>query len=131
VHHEIALISTIAVGLVYALIAATFASRLRLPPFVGYPSGRRSGWNVYAGFVADAKLAPQLAEIGVICSCSESACTVSPTSFCRQDGRFEHQYSVFGTRWVALPQVAQSFHISGVSEFESCSNKTRCPRAVQ
>ncbi len=25
------------------------------------------------------------------CSCSESPCTVSPTSFCRQDGRFEHQ----------------------------------------
>src|SRR4029077_12035959 len=32
------------------------------------------------------------------CSCSESACTVSLTSFCRQDGRFEHQYSGFAAR---------------------------------
>jgi CPA2 family monovalent cation:H+ antiporter-2 len=36
VHHEIALISTIAVGLLYALIGGYFANRLRLPPLVGY-----------------------------------------------------------------------------------------------
>ena len=35
-HHEIALISTIAVGLLYALIGGYFANRLRLPPLVGY-----------------------------------------------------------------------------------------------
>jgi monovalent cation:H+ antiporter-2, CPA2 family len=35
-HHEIALISTIAAGLVYALIGGYIASRLRLPPLVGY-----------------------------------------------------------------------------------------------
>jgi ABC-type Fe3+ transport system substrate-binding protein len=32
VHHEVALISTVAVGLLYALIGGYFASRLRLPP---------------------------------------------------------------------------------------------------
>ena len=31
-HHEIALISTIAIGLLYALIGGYFASRLRLRP---------------------------------------------------------------------------------------------------
>ncbi len=35
-HHEIALISTIAIGLLYALIGGYLASRLRLPPLVGY-----------------------------------------------------------------------------------------------
>ena len=35
-HHEITLISTIAVGLLYALIGGYLASRLRLPPLVGY-----------------------------------------------------------------------------------------------
>jgi monovalent cation:H+ antiporter-2, CPA2 family len=66
VHHEISLISTIAVGLVYALIGGYFASRLRLPPLVGYLLAGVALGPFTPGFVADAKLAPQLAEIGVI-----------------------------------------------------------------
>jgi CPA2 family monovalent cation:H+ antiporter-2 len=66
VHHEIALISTIAVGLVYALIGGYIASRLRLPPLVGYLIAGIGVGPFTPGFVADAKLAPQLAEIGVI-----------------------------------------------------------------
>jgi CPA2 family monovalent cation:H+ antiporter-2 len=66
VHHEIALISTIAVGLVYALIGGYIASRLRLPPLVGYLLAGIAVGPFTPGFVADAKLAPQLAEIGVI-----------------------------------------------------------------
>ena len=65
-HHEIALISTIAVGLVYALIAGYIASRLHLPPLVGYLLAGIAVGPFTPGFVADAKLAPQLAEIGVI-----------------------------------------------------------------
>ena len=65
-HHEIALISTIAVGLVYALIGGYIASRLRLPPLVGYLLAGIAVGPFTPGFVADAKLAPQLAEIGVI-----------------------------------------------------------------
>ena len=65
-HHEVALISTIAVGLVYALIAGYIASRLRLPPLVGYLVAGIVVGPFTPGFVADAKLAPQLAEIGVI-----------------------------------------------------------------
>ncbi len=65
-HHEIALISTIAVGLVYALIGGYIASRLGLPPLVGYLLAGVAEGPFTPGFVADAKLAPQLAEIGVI-----------------------------------------------------------------
>jgi CPA2 family monovalent cation:H+ antiporter-2 len=66
VHHEISLISTIAVGLVYALIGGYIARRLRLPPLVGYLLAGIVVGPFTPGFVADAKLAPQLAEIGVI-----------------------------------------------------------------
>ena len=65
-HHEVALISTIAVGLIYALIGGYVASWLRLPPLVGYLLAGIAEGPFTPGFVADAKLAPQLAEIGVI-----------------------------------------------------------------
>ena len=65
-HHEISLISTVAVGLVYGLIGGYLASRLRLPPLVGYLMAGVALGPFTPGFVADAKLAPQLAEIGVI-----------------------------------------------------------------
>jgi Sodium/hydrogen exchanger family len=65
-HSEIALISIIAVGLVYALIGGYIASRLRLPPLVGYLLAGVAEGPFTPGFVADAKLALQLAEIGVI-----------------------------------------------------------------
>jgi len=66
VHHEIALISTVAAGLVYALIGGYIANRLHLPPLVGYLLAGIVVGPFTPGFVADAKLAPQLAEIGVI-----------------------------------------------------------------
>jgi CPA2 family monovalent cation:H+ antiporter-2 len=66
VHHEISLISTIAAGLVYALIGGYFAARLRLPPLVGYLLAGVALGPFTPGVVADAHLAPQLAEIGVI-----------------------------------------------------------------
>jgi CPA2 family monovalent cation:H+ antiporter-2 len=65
-HHEITLISTIAAGLVYALVGGYIASRLHLPPLVGYLLAGIAEGPFTPGFVADAKLAPQLAEIGVI-----------------------------------------------------------------
>jgi CPA2 family monovalent cation:H+ antiporter-2 len=66
VHHEIGLISTIAVGLAYALIGGYIAKRAGLPPLVGYLLAGIAVGPFTPGFVADAKLAPQLAEIGVI-----------------------------------------------------------------
>jgi monovalent cation:H+ antiporter-2, CPA2 family len=55
-----------AVGLVYALVGGYIASRLRLPPLLGYLLAGVAVGPFTPGFVADAKLAPQLAEIGVI-----------------------------------------------------------------
>jgi CPA2 family monovalent cation:H+ antiporter-2 len=66
VHHDIALISTMAISLVYALVGGYIASRLRLPPLVGYLIAGIVVGPFTPGFVADRKLAPQLAEIGVI-----------------------------------------------------------------
>jgi monovalent cation:H+ antiporter-2, CPA2 family len=66
VHHDISLISTMAVSLVYALVGGYIASRLRLPPLVGYLIAGIVVGPFTPGFVADRKLAPQLAEIGVI-----------------------------------------------------------------
>src|SRR6516164_6678247 len=65
-HNEIALISTIAVGLIYGLVGGYIATRLHLPPLVGYLLAGIAEGPFTPGFVADAKLAPQLAEIGVI-----------------------------------------------------------------
>jgi monovalent cation:H+ antiporter-2, CPA2 family len=66
VHHDISLISTMAVSLVYALVGGYIASRLRLPPLVGYLIAGIVVGPFTPGFVADRELAPQLAEIGVI-----------------------------------------------------------------
>ncbi len=65
-HHDISLISTMAVSLVYALVGGYIASRLRLPPLVGYLIAGIVVGPFTPGFVADRELAPQLAEIGVI-----------------------------------------------------------------
>lgn len=64
--HETELIGTIAVGLTAAFVFAAVAVRLRLPPIVGYLLAGVAVGPFTPGFVADAHLAPQLAEIGVI-----------------------------------------------------------------
>ena len=60
------LIATIAVSLAFAFVGGLLAVRLRLPPLVGYLLAGIVVGPFTPGFVADAKLAPQLAEIGVI-----------------------------------------------------------------
>lgn len=80
-HHDVALIATVAVAFVLAFIFGYFASRLHLPPLVGYlvagvvialsanlealssPFARAA---LLPGFSADAAMAGQLAEIGVM-----------------------------------------------------------------
>jgi CPA2 family monovalent cation:H+ antiporter-2 len=66
VPHETSLIATIAVGLALAFIGGFIASRLRLPPLVGYLLAGVAVGPFTPGFVADGELAAQLAEIGVI-----------------------------------------------------------------
>lgn len=64
--HETTLIATIAVSLAFAFAGGIIAARLRLPPIVGYLLAGVVVGPFTPGFVADVKLAPQLAEIGVI-----------------------------------------------------------------
>jgi CPA2 family monovalent cation:H+ antiporter-2 len=64
--HDISLITTIALGLSTALVFGMLAKRLGLSPIVGYlVAGVAIGPHT-PGFVGDANIAAQLAEIGVI-----------------------------------------------------------------
>ncbi|MES2878768.1 MAG: YbaL family putative K(+) efflux transporter [Pseudomonadota bacterium] len=64
--HSVSLISTIAVGLGLALILGFVAVRLKLPALVGYLLAGVILGPFTPGFVADAEIASQLAEIGVM-----------------------------------------------------------------
>ncbi|HEY0184496.1 MAG TPA: YbaL family putative K(+) efflux transporter [Rhodopila sp.] len=64
--HATALIALIALGLVSAFIGGMLAQKLRLPPLVGYLVAGIALGPFTPGFVGDAELAGQLAEIGVI-----------------------------------------------------------------
>jgi CPA2 family monovalent cation:H+ antiporter-2 len=64
--HDVSLISTIAVGLTFAFAGGFLASRVGLPPLVGYLLAGIAVGPFTPGFVADGKLAPQIAEIGVV-----------------------------------------------------------------
>ncbi|WP_020181037.1 cation:proton antiporter [Methylopila sp. M107] len=64
--HATPLISTIVSGLVLAFVLGSVAHRLKMPPLVGYLiAGVLVGPHT-PGYVADQRLAPELAEIGVI-----------------------------------------------------------------
>ena len=64
--HDISLITTIAAGLGLAMALGFLASRLRMPPLVGYLLAGILVGPTTPGFVADMHLAGQLAEIGVM-----------------------------------------------------------------
>jgi CPA2 family monovalent cation:H+ antiporter-2 len=64
VHHEIALIALIAIGLTLAFVGGFVAVRLRLPVLVGYLLAGVAIGPFTPGFVGDIHLAQQLAEIG-------------------------------------------------------------------
>jgi CPA2 family monovalent cation:H+ antiporter-2 len=66
VTHATALIAIIALGFVSAFLFGMLAQRLRLPPLVGYLIAGIAIGPFTPGFVGDAELAAQLAEIGVI-----------------------------------------------------------------
>ncbi len=64
--HDTPLIATIVVGLVLAFIFGAIANRFRISPLVGYLLAGIAVGPQTPGFVADASLAQELAEIGVI-----------------------------------------------------------------
>lgn len=66
VAHEVSLVSTIAVSLGFALVGGFIAARFGLPALVGYLLAGIAVGPFTPGFVADVRLAPELAEIGVI-----------------------------------------------------------------
>jgi CPA2 family monovalent cation:H+ antiporter-2 len=65
-HQEAGLVVTIATGLVLAFLFGFLAARLRLPPLVGYLIAGIVVGPFTPGIVADASLAAQLAEVGII-----------------------------------------------------------------
>jgi CPA2 family monovalent cation:H+ antiporter-2 len=64
--HETPLISTIVAGLGLAFLLGLLAQRFKLPPIAGYLLAGVAIGPFTPGFVADQKLATELAEIGVI-----------------------------------------------------------------
>ena len=64
--HQTALIGTIAAGIGLAFLLGMAATRVRLPPLVGYLLAGIVVGPFTPGYVADTGLAQQLAEIGVI-----------------------------------------------------------------
>jgi monovalent cation:H+ antiporter-2, CPA2 family len=64
--HETDLIALLAIGFVLAFGLGFLASRLRLPPLVGYLVAGIAVGPFTPGFVGDISLAQQLAEVGVI-----------------------------------------------------------------
>ena len=64
--HQTPLIATIAAGLMLAYLFGLIAHRLRIQPLVGYLMAGVVVGPFTPGFVADAELAGELAEIGVI-----------------------------------------------------------------
>ncbi len=79
--HETALIATIAIGLAFAFVGGYLAVRLNLPPLVGYLVAGIAVGPFTPGFVADPKLAPQLAEIGVMLLMFAVGITLNPLLF--------------------------------------------------
>ena len=65
-HHDTPLISTLVMGLVLAFALGASAQRLRISPLVGYLLAGVLIGPFTPGYVADQKIADQLAEIGVI-----------------------------------------------------------------
>ena len=64
--HDVSLIATIAAGFGMAMVFGLLATRLKMPPLVGYLLAGIMVGPATPGFVADVGLAAQLAEIGVM-----------------------------------------------------------------
>ena len=65
-HHDLSLITTFTAALGFGLVFGMLALRLRLPALVGYLAAGVLIGPATPGFVADAALSSQLAEIGVM-----------------------------------------------------------------
>lgn len=64
--HDVSLITTIAAGMGLALVFGFLAERIKMPPLVGYLLAGICVGPYSPGFVADAHIAQQLSEIGIM-----------------------------------------------------------------
>src|SRR5262245_2537122 len=64
--HDTVLIATVAIGIAVAFVFGLIAARMGLPPIVGYLLAGVAIGPFTPGYVADAGLARQLADLGVI-----------------------------------------------------------------
>lgn len=64
--HDLPLVSTVAVGLSAAFLCGMIASKLRIPPIVGYLLAGIIIGPHSPGFIADLKIAEELSEIGIV-----------------------------------------------------------------
>jgi monovalent cation:H+ antiporter-2, CPA2 family len=62
--HDAGLVSTLGVSLVFAFLGGAAARVVRLPPLVGYLLAGVAVGPFTPGFVADQRIASELAEIG-------------------------------------------------------------------
>lgn len=66
IHHDLPVVTTIAVGLTLAFLCGLVATKLRIPPIVGYLIAGILIGPFTPGFQADAKIAEELSEIGIV-----------------------------------------------------------------
>lgn len=64
--HDMPLLTTVALGLSTAFVCGVIAHKLRLPPIVGYLIAGILIGPFTPGYIADAKVAEQLSEIGIV-----------------------------------------------------------------
>lgn len=64
--HDLPLLSTLAVSLTLAFLLGLIASKLRLPPIIGYLCAGIMVGPYTKGFVADIEIAHELSEIGIV-----------------------------------------------------------------
>lgn len=66
IQHDLPLVTTVAVGLSAAFLCGLIATRLRIPPIVGYLLAGVLIGPYTPGFIADVKIAEELSEIGIV-----------------------------------------------------------------
>ena len=96
--HSTPLIATIVVGLALAFAFGLLAQRLRISPLVGYLLAGVVVGPFTPGFVADAALAGELAEIGVILLMFGSGC-ISPGATCCRCGAIAVPGAIVQIAW--------------------------------
>ena len=66
IQHDLPLVTTVAAGLGLAFLCGLVATKLRIPPIVGYLLAGVLLGPYTPGFIADAKIAEELSEIGIV-----------------------------------------------------------------